>query len=312
MTALRASNTVMAMSTGPTSLLDLKSLDKNQILRLFLSTQKLKQSGPRVLSSGERIALLFFEPSTRTRMSFESAAYRCGLGPLVFDGGPNTSLEKGETVEDSILNVAAMGPRFLVVRCGDSVDLESISKKVPMPILNAGWGIKGHPTQALLDVFTMQESFSNLEGLRVLILGDVRHSRVAASHFELLPRLGIEVGICGPQDFLVSQKGVRTFEKLEDALSWAQVTMALRVQFERHEAATKNSNLRESYRDLFGLNKKSLKSFTSHGVILHPGPINHGIELETEVLSDSRCRVLDQVKNGVFVREALLRELYEN
>lgn len=300
------------MPTSPTSLLDLKSLDKNKILNLFLRTQKLKSSGPKVLSAGERIALLFFEPSTRTRMSFESAAYRCGLGPLVFDGGPNTSLEKGETVEDSILNVAAMGPRFLVVRCGDTVDLGALSKIVPMPILNAGWGVKGHPTQALLDVFTMQESFSNLEDLRVLILGDVRHSRVAASHFELLPQLGIEVGICGPQEFMIAKEGVKIFSDLQEALAWAQVTMALRVQFERHGTGATDKDSREKYRSQFGLSAKSLASFAKNGILLHPGPINHGIELESEVLSDPRCRVLDQVKNGVFVREALLRELYEN
>jgi len=300
------------MSNGPTSFLDLKSLSKTQILNLFERARQLKAKPGKLLTTGERVALLFFEPSTRTRMSFESAAYRFGLGPLVFDGGPNTSLEKGETVEDSVLNVAAMGPRFLVVRCGDAVDLEALSKLVSMPILNAGWGVKGHPTQALLDVFTVQENLVHLEGLRFLILGDVRHSRVAASHFELLSKLGVEVGICGPDEFMVQNPQAKIFTDLEQALSWAQVAMALRVQFERHGVGNVGQESKELYRQKFGLSSRSLRAFSKDGIILHPGPINHGIELETEVLSDPRCRVLEQVKNGVFVREALLRELYEN
>jgi aspartate carbamoyltransferase catalytic subunit len=300
------------MSNGPTSFLDLKSLKIDQVAGFFSEVQNLKcQSKEKrslPLFSGERIALLFFEPSTRTRMSFESAGYRCGLAPLVFDGGANTSLEKGETVEDSVLNVAAMLPRFLVIRCGDAVDLRALSEKVPMPIINAGWGLQGHPTQALLDVFTMKEEFPSLEGLRVLILGDVRHSRVAASHFELLPTMGAEVGICGPEEFMVQRPGIRVFQDLSEGLAWAQVTMALRVQFERHDSVDRE-HTRESYRLKYGLNKESLKEFSSQGLIMHPGPINHGVELETAVLSDSRSRVLQQVTNGVFVREALLKKL---
>jgi aspartate carbamoyltransferase catalytic subunit len=296
------------MPNGPTSSLDLKSLTKSQFAELFSEAQALKSQNSMSTFSGERIALLFFEPSTRTRMSFESAAYRCGLAPLVFDGGANTSLEKGETVEDSVLNVAAMLPRFLVIRCGDAVDLASLSRQVPMPIINAGWGVKGHPTQALLDAFTMKEKLNTLESLRVLILGDIRHSRVAASHFELLPTLGAEVGICGPKEFLVSRPGVRVFEDLREGLEWAQVAMALRVQFERHDSADRE-RVRESYRLKYGLNTEVLKAFSPQGLIMHPGPINHGVEVETEVLSDPRCQVLNQVTNGVFVRETLIKRL---
>lgn len=304
------------MPTSPTSFLDLKSFSSSDLHSFFSRVTHLKKASPASISSGERVALLFFEPSTRTRMSFESAAYRSGFGPLIFDGGANTSLEKGETVEDSILNIAAMRPKFLVIRCGDQVDLRALSQQVEMPIINAGWGIKGHPTQALLDVFTMSEYCPSLTGLRVLILGDVRHSRVAASHFELLPKLGIEVGLCGPSEFLVEQPDIKKFRSLPEALSWAQVVMALRVQFERHDQspAEKNKPLldREDYRASFGLNSRVLRDFDPAGIIMHPGPINHGLELESEVLQDPRCKVLQQVTNGVFVREQLLRDLYVN
>lgn len=298
------------MPSSPTSLLDLKSYSLARFETLFSKAQQLKRTKAQPVAHGERIALLFFEPSTRTRMSFESAAYRMGLGPMIFDGGVSTSLEKGETIEDSVLNVAAMRPRFLVIRGSDAVDMQSLSQKVDIPILNAGWGIKGHPTQALLDAYTMAEEFGSLKGLRVLILGDIRHSRVAASHLELLPQLGAQIGLCGPDEFLVDTPSVKIFSKLSSALEWAQVAMALRVQFERHQGQSKLST--ESYRKDFGLNANSLKALMPQGIVMHPGPINHGIELETEVLSDSRCRVLTQVTNGVFVREALLRENYAN
>jgi aspartate carbamoyltransferase catalytic subunit len=294
------------------SFLDLRTFSRAQFEGIFSRSEKLRRSPEASVSStfqGERLALLFFEPSTRTRMSFESAAYRCGLGPLVFDGGPNTSLEKGETAEDSILNIAAMEPRALVIRCGDSVPLARIASELEIPVINAGWGVQGHPTQALLDAVTMKRAFPELEGKKVLILGDVRHSRVAASHFELLPTLGVKVAVCGPEEFLVSKPGVEVFKSLKQALQWADVAMTLRVQFERHIDANKLSS--EDYRKHFGLNAESLRYFSPAGIIMHPGPINRGIEMESDVLNDSRCKVLEQVRTGVFVREALIRQIFE-
>jgi len=219
-------------------------------------------------------------------------------------------LKKGETVEDSILNVAAMDPLALVVRCSESVALREISDKLAVPVINAGWGIQGHPTQALLDAVTMRRHFKRLRGKKVLILGDVRHSRVAASHFELLPKLGVEVAICGPEDFLLSLPGVQVFRSLKDGLQWADVAMALRVQFERHESGEKHLSTAD-YRARFGLSLDSVKALSAGGIIMHPGPINHGIELESEVLLDSRAKILEQVTSGVYVREALLRILLQ-
>jgi aspartate carbamoyltransferase catalytic subunit len=168
--------------------------------------------------------------------------------------------------------------------------------------------VQGHPTQALLDAVTMRRHFGDLRGKKVLILGDVRHSRVASSHFELLPKLGVQVAIVGPEEFLVSPPGVEIFRSLKPALEWADVAMALRVQFERHLGVEKCPST-EEYRESFGLNLESLRGFSKNGIIMHPGPVNHGIEMESEVLRDPRAKILEQVTSGVYVREALLREI---
>lgn len=287
------------------SLLDLTAYNSTKVENLFSKAKKLKSEKNADIGKGETVALLFFEPSTRTRISFQSAAIRCGLGPIIFDGGISSSLEKGETIEDSILNVAAMMPKAVVVRCGDSEDLNKIAEKIPMPLINAGWGMRGHPTQALLDLFTIQDTVQNLQNLKILIVGDVKHSRVAASHFELLPTMGCQVAICGPDRFLIKKNNVKVFSNLDEALRWADVVITLRVQFERHSDRTENVL---EYKSKYSLSRDSLKNFKADGIIMHPGPINHGIEIETEVLSDPRCQILKQVTHGVFLRQALLRE----
>jgi aspartate carbamoyltransferase catalytic subunit len=289
------------------SLLDLQSVTNSQIHNLFSLADSLKKSPGTPRNQGETVALAFFEPSTRTRLSFESAAIRAGVGPLVFEGGQKTSLEKGETVEDSLLNIAAMMPKIVVTRCQDLVDLAKIAPRLGVPVVNAGWGVKGHPTQALLDAYTLRNAWKDLAGKKLLIVGDVKHSRVVASHLEIYQRLGFELGQCGPRGFLLANENVQTFEKLREGLEWADAVMALRFQFERHDASLQFS--KEEYRSHFGLNAESVTSLKKQGLILHPGPINHGIEMETEVLSDPRCKVLEQVQNGVFVREAILRTI---
>lgn len=285
------------------SLLDFQGFTSQKFEELFSLAESLrtKPRSPRQL--GETLALLFFEPSTRTRMSFESAAFRVGLGPLVFDGGHSTSLEKGETVEDSILNVDAMNPRFVVVRCGKEVDLAAISRKMQSPVINAGWGVQGHPTQGLLDALTMRIGLKGLQGKKLLIVGDIKHSRVASSHFEMAKVIGYEIAQCGPKEFL--REGEKTFSSLKEGLQWADAVMALRFQFERHDSTLQLS--KEDFRAQYGLSLQSLKALRPDGLVMHPGPINHGIELETEVLEDSRSQVLKQVQNGVFMREAILR-----
>lgn len=291
------------------SLLDLKSLSVDQIHRLFSRAQALSTTPEPPLFQGQAAALLFFEPSTRTRFSFETACHRAGLGPLVLDGVQGTSLEKGETFEDTVMNVAAMLPRVLVIRAGDSFPMDALAEKLTVPVVNAGWGKRGHPTQALLDALTLRQEFNDLARLKILFVGDVRHSRVVASHFELLEKLGAEVGLSGPEEFLVDRPGTHLFRKVEEGLEWCDAVIALRVQFERHGA--KPSFSPEQYRADFGLNRNRLTHLRSKGILMHPGPVNYGIELESDVLSDSRVRILKQVTSGVLVREALLRSLLE-
>ncbi len=288
------------------SLLDLKTFTRNDIEELFSFALSLKEKPRPIRQKGESVILGFFEASTRTRLSFETAAIRAGLGPLVFDGGLKTSLEKGETIEDSLYNMAAMDPQVLVVRCADTVDLPKLAPKLKVPVLNAGWGVQGHPTQALLDQLTLKAKWGTLENKKLLIIGDLKHSRVAASHVELAEKTGIQLAQCGPENFqLGSSSKIRSFGNLGEALQWADAAMALRFQFERHEANLNFS--KEDYRASFGLNPESLRKLRADAFIMHPGPINHGLEMETEVLTDSRAIILEQVRHGVYLREAVLR-----
>lgn len=285
------------------SLIDLSSLEKTKMDRLFSVADKIAANGSIPFEGfGKTGALLFFEASTRTRMSFETACARLGIYPLRLDGRSGSSLEKGETYEDTILNVNAMNPSFLVIRSGDELDFHKIAKKITTPILNAGWGKRGHPTQALLDAYTLCKHLGTCEGQRLLIVGDVRHSRVAASHFELSQKLGYEVALCGPEEFLPENSKARIFSSLKEGLQWCSVAMALRVQMERHE----NKYSLGDYRRDFGFTQENLKSLSAKTLIMHPGPINQGTELDADVLQDPRCKVLDQVANGVLIRQALI------
>lgn len=303
---------------GPNaSFIDFKFWNTAKVQSLFAKAREIESHwfsgrpvGADSLRPGGTAALLFFEASTRTRMSFETACHRLGLGPLVLDTGGGTSLEKGETVEDSILNIAAMNPLVVIVRCGNAVDLEGMTKLIPMPIVNAGWGWKGHPTQALLDAYTLQKTWGSCAGKKVLIVGDIRHSRVAASHFHLAPLLGYEVAVAGPAPLLGDlPAGTRSFSNFDEGLRWCDAVMMLRFQFERHTGDVQLQP--EEIKRNFGLHASRLPTVPKDALILHPGPVNHGVEMDSAALADSRCRVLQQVTSGVFVRQALLHTMIE-
>ena len=305
------------MPSSKSSLINLENLSPAHIDKLFFESLNLKENfNKHQLSSGVyhsgykgTAALLFFEPSTRTRFSFEAACSRAGYHPLILDGGIGTSLEKGETIEDTIHNIRAMRPLFFVIRCNDQVNLKEIDSLISEPVLNAGWGRQGHPSQALLDALTMFETWKSLKGKNILFVGDIKHSRVVSSHLELSKILGYKVGFSAPNELLPASpvKG-EVFSKVNEGLAWADAVIALRVQKERHD--NENIFLLEDYREQFGLNAKRLKSLKPDGLVMHPGPINYGIELETEILADSRSCILRQVENGVFLREALIRGLF--
>lgn len=298
-------------SRSPNSLIDLKPnnqlCSRQEILHLFSTVQKNAKPDP-AQNLGRTAALVFLEASTRTRLSFETACVRLGLHPLIVSGKSGTSLEKGETGRDTIHNVAAMNPAVVIVRSGDDLDQEKIADEIQMPLLNAGWGKKGHPTQALLDAYTIWNRRGRIEGEKILIVGDVRHSRVASSHFELAQILGYEIALCGPEEYLPETAGFKTFADLREGLQWSTSVMALRVQTERHAGGAK---MGRDYAEIYGLNLRSLPLLKKDHLILHPGPVNYGVEIDEAAYRDSRSVILEQVTNGVGIRQALVARALE-
>lgn len=290
------------------SFLDVESLSVQTIESLFQKTTKLKKQAPKSLGT-KVLGLLFFEPSTRTRASFEMAAFRLGVKPLFFDPS-QSSMVKGETIEDTALTLEALGASALVMRHSSPGICRKISELVRIPVINAGDGQRGHPTQALLDAYTILAERGQIKGERVVLVGDVKYSRVARSNISLLLKLGAEVAICAPSslrtnDFEAGE--VKFINNVDEALSWSTVCMMLRMQIERQKGFEVPS-LKE-YSKRFGVTVKRLEKFKSDGILLHPGPFNREVELSVDVLKDSRNRILKQVENGVYVRAALLSEI---
>lgn len=310
------------------SLLDTRQLKADDFSSIFATADRLAAMGqrfgnfynPRESSENSKslaertprlIACLFFEASTRTKLSFQAAAYRLGHRVLEMDAGSGSSMAKGETEYDTILNVMAMGPDLLVIRSNKSREVDELLPKLKVPVISAGTGTQAHPTQALLDAYTICRERGSLKGQRVLIVGDIRHSRVARSNFDVLSRLGAEIAVCGPESLIPEASeipGIRVFANLDEAMAWPTVFMGLRIQFERHDSAELKSAVDE-YHMRFGLNRERLKKLSQDAIIMHPGPINHGVEFSMDVTKDPRSRVLAQVANGVLIRAALLARI---
>ncbi|MES2962600.1 MAG: aspartate carbamoyltransferase catalytic subunit [Bdellovibrionota bacterium] len=297
-------------SNASFSLFDTRSLSLNDIREIFDIASDFDVNFT-VAARAKVVCCLFFEPSTRTRMSFQTAAYRLGHQVLTMELSTGSSLSKGETPVDTVLNVAAMKPDVLVVRYGLSRELDELLPTLDIPVINAGSGTLAHPTQALLDAYTIEREMNGVEGKRVLIVGDIRHSRVARSNFDVLAKLGAKIGVCGPESLLPDADGdmpagTRVFTNLDEAVGWCDVYMGLRIQLERHTARDLQLESIEDYHRHFGLNRERLKKLGAGALIMHPGPINHGVEFSTEVVADPRSRILKQVTNGVLIRAALL------
>lgn len=280
---------------------------------LFKKAYQTKQGMDHLINSnstGSKVmALVFSEPSTRTRTSFQMAALRLGLRVVLLDNMAVSSMQKGETVADTLRNVAAMKPDVVVARFDEDPEAYEVVETMKIPVINAGIGMYEHPTQSLLDAFTIMENRGTLEGEKVLIVGDVLHSRVANSNLGLLKKMGAEVAYCAPAEFHPKHKDwvdVPHFADRDEAVKWATVIMGLRIQRERHASAGNIGLTVASYRDKFRIGGDQLTHFRDDGILLHPGPVNRGVEFSNYVLSDSRCRILDQVTNGVFVRASLL------
>jgi aspartate carbamoyltransferase catalytic subunit len=255
---------------------------------------------------GATVVNLFMEPSTRTRFSFEMAEKRLSADTLNFSAS-TSSVSKGETLVDTARNLMAMAPDYIVIRHPNVGAPHRLADVVPASIINAGDGINEHPTQALLDAFTMRQHFGRLEGLNVVIAGDIRHSRVARSNAFLLNKMGANLRFAAPASLLpagVEELGVTTFLRLEPALEGADVVMMLRIQRER-QAAVNFPSAREYY-DFFALTEERLALAAPHAVVMHPGPMNRGVEIDSLVADGERSLILDQVTNGVAIRMAIL------
>lgn len=305
------------MSLLGRSLLDIQSLTESNVLSLFETAQRIRHLhqtnkidfGRFLQANGNKYAaLVFLEPSTRTRASFEVAAYKLGIQVLCPEFGGSSSRSKGESLVDTVKTIAAMDPDVMVVRYGTDSELDAYLQSSVIPVVNGGSGVSAHPTQALLDSFTIAESLEEVKGQNVLIVGDIKHSRVARSNIKLLKILGANIGVCGPDEFMANDiSGVERFP-LAEGIEWASVIMALRIQLERHEKDGKKSYTQDDYHRDFGLTKDRLKKFGA-GIVMHPGPINQGVEMTPDVLKDPRCRVLIQVKNGVYIRAAVMSQI---
>ncbi|MEO6902904.1 MAG: aspartate carbamoyltransferase catalytic subunit [Bacteroidia bacterium] len=252
------------------------------------------------------IANLFFENSTRTKLSFELAEKRLSADVINF-ASSSSSVSKGETLIDTVNNILAMKVDMIVMRHPNPGAALFLSKHVESKIINAGDGAHEHPTQALLDAFSIKEKLGEVKGKKIVIVGDVLHSRVALSNIFCLQKLGAEVMVCGPTTLIpkyIGSLGVKVEHNLRKALTWCDVANMLRIQMERQDIKYFPS-LRE-YIMLFGLNKKLLDSLSKKILIMHPGPINRGVEITSDVADSDQSIILDQVENGVAVRMAVL------
>jgi len=252
------------------------------------------------------IANLFFENSTRTRISFELAEKRLSADVVNFSAS-SSSVKKGETLLDTVNNILAMKVDMIVIRHPLPGAPVFLSKHIPAQIINAGDGTHEHPTQALLDCFSLKEKFGSLQGLNVAIVGDISHSRVALSNIFALKKLGAHVRVCGPPTLIpkgMEELGLEVSYKLDETLQWADAVNMLRIQLERQDRKYFPS-LRE-YSMMYGLTMDRLQKLDKKLVIMHPGPINRGVEISSEVADSEQAIILDQVQNGVAVRMAVL------
>jgi aspartate carbamoyltransferase catalytic subunit len=292
-------------------LLDIESLTPEEIVTVLDTARAFKAVGERAIKKvpalrGKTVVNLFVEPSTRTRISFELAEQRLSADVINFSTEAS-SFKKGETLKDTALNLQALNADFIVIRHSASGAPHFLSRVLDASVINGGDGAHEHPTQALLDAFTIRERKGKIEGLNVTILGDILYSRVARSNIWALTKLGAKVTLCGPSTLVprvFEQMGCRVTYNVEEAIRDADIIHLLRIQHER-QRKTMFPSINE-YTTLFGLNKARLAKTKPDALIMHPGPINRGVEIDSEIADGDRSLILDQVTNGLAVRMAVL------
>lgn len=292
-------------------LLGLEGVSRKEISLILKTAQSFKEVLARPIPKvptlrGKTIVNLFFESSTRTRFSFELAQKRLSADTLNFTAS-GSSVSKGETLKDTVRNIEAMKIDMVVIRHSAAGAPHFLARNVNASVINAGDGQHEHPTQALLDLMTLQEKCGKLRGLKVALIGDITHSRVARSNIYGLKAMGAEVAVCGPTTLLpreVEQWDIEVFTKIDDAIRWADVLNVLRLQLERQQSGLIPS-LRE-YATHYGVTRARLAAAKKEVVIMHPGPMNRGVEIESDLADSESSVILDQVTNGVAVRMAVL------
>ncbi len=296
-------------------LLDIESLTRPEVEAILARSKEFQPARGETFRRldtlrGRTVVNLFFESSTRTRTSFEIAAKRLGADVLSITAS-GSSVSKGESLVDTLNTLGAMRPDAIVMRHSASGAPHFLSRYLPVPIVNAGDGTHEHPTQALLDALTITDRRGTLEGLRVTIIGDIAHSRVARSNVFLLSKFGVQIVLCGPASLLPREMGkiapgVELTNDMVQAIRDADVIMMLRVQLERQYEAAFPAN---EYFQFFGLRPEHIERAKSDVIVMHPGPINRGREISSEVADSQRSAILNQVENGIAVRMAVLERV---
>lgn len=292
-------------------LIGIKELSTEDINLIFKTADSFKEVINRPIKKVPSlrditIANLFFENSTRTKLSFELAEKRLSADIVNFSAS-GSSVKKGESLVDTVNNILSMKVDLVVMRHPNPGAASFLSKKVGAKVVNAGDGTHEHPTQALLDAYSIREKLGSVKGKKVVIVGDILHSRVALSNIYCLQKLGAEVMVCGPLNLIpknMKDLGVKVSTNLKEALEWCDVANMLRIQLERQDE-TYFPSLRE-YSMLFGLNKEILDSLSKKIVVMHPGPINRGVEITSDVADSEQSIILQQVENGVAIRMAVI------
>lgn len=284
------------------NLLKLSDLKIEEIEEILENASAFKSGKKKVNYNGEKvIANLFFEPSTRTHYSFDMAALKLGCKTMNFEA-ETSSMKKGETLYDTVKTFESFGVDAVVIRHREDEYYKQL-ENIKIPILNGGDGTKDHPSQSLLDLYTIKEEFGHFEGLKVLIVGDIKHSRVAHSNIKVMERLGMKVYTSGPEEFKDENL---EFVDFDEYLPKVDIVMLLRIQLERHSEEMKID--KNEYNKKYGLNKENVSKMKENAIIMHPAPFNRNVEITDDVVECSKSRIFKQIENGVFVRMAMLEK----
>lgn len=280
--------------------LNLDNYTASEINYILDQAQAFKD-GKQVNYEGKKvIANLFFEPSTRTHYSFDMAALKLGCKTQNFNAG-DSSLKKGESLYDTVKTFEMFGVDAVVIRHKENEYYKQLTGKLNIPILNAGDGTGNHPSQSLLDLLTIRQKFGKFEGLKIVIVGDIKHSRVAHTNMKIMKKLGMKVYTSGPEEY--KEEGY-DYINLDEVIDKVDVVMLLRVQHERHENQMQLTE--EEYNKSYGLNEERVKKMKKQAIIMHPAPFNRNVEITDDVVQCEKSRIFKQVQNGVFVRMALI------